>query len=154
MATNLYCRDCIFFRISEPNSIVYDFGPPAHQLEQCIAPQNFKDTYSMSANSVISQPKVINQYNNCGWYSAIPPIPPVPPGQELYQAFEIVCGNTDGLTTEYTLVNEPYYAIPLIFINGLLQRLSVDYTLTGQTIIFGFAVAEGSNIQAFYSYLV
>jgi len=163
-AIKLYCDNCIFFVAAEPCPPVYDFGPPKYQLEKCLAPQNFSDTYSKAHSLPISQPKVINQYNDCAWYieegtgssscsSGMPPGPPIPPGKNLYPMFEIISGNTTGTDTDYNLSYSPYGDVVLIYVNGVLQRPTVDYSLVGNTIIFGAVVPQGSNIQANYSYL-
>lgn len=41
----------------------------------------------------------------------------------------------------------------MIFINGLLQRYSIDYTVSGNTLTFKKNVRMGSNIVAIYNYL-
>jgi len=64
----IYCENCIFFVPGE--HIPMDFGPPETQLEKCLASQNFKDTAIAPNQLPISQPKVINQFNNCIWYIA------------------------------------------------------------------------------------
>jgi len=64
----VYCENCIFFIPGE--HIPMDFGPPVTQLEKCISPNNFKDTHVAPHELPISQPKIINQFNNCVWYIA------------------------------------------------------------------------------------
>jgi len=163
----VYCDNCIFFIAREPHPPTYDFGPPEYQLERCLAPENFRDTYSKQQYLPISQPKVINQHNDCVWYIAEespssssschphpphPPHPPVPPTPTLQWTQEIVCGSATGTDTNYILSYTPY-TMYQIYINGVLQRPTVDYSLVGNTIIFGAVVEQGSNIQAIYNYL-
>jgi len=62
----VYCEDCIFYVPGE--KIPYSYGPPEHQLEKCLAPQNFKDTNAAPHVLPISQPKVINRFNDCIWF--------------------------------------------------------------------------------------
>jgi len=62
----IFCIDCIFYLPGE--RIPFDFGPPQYQQEKCLAPQNFKDTYARPTSLPISQPKVINRFNDCTWF--------------------------------------------------------------------------------------
>ena len=63
----IFCIECIFYVPQEP--VPFDFGPPIHQLEKCLSPNNFKDTHVTPGELPISQPKVINRFNNCVWFS-------------------------------------------------------------------------------------
>ena len=63
----VFCIDCIFF--APPEHVQhFDFGPPQHQLDKCLAPQNFKDGPVKPSEVPISQPIVINRFNNCVWF--------------------------------------------------------------------------------------
>jgi hypothetical protein len=67
---------------------------------------------------------------------------------------EIVDNNTTGTTDTYTLSNKPSNPLSIsVFINGILQRLTVDFTIDDKTIIFSSIVPPGRSIQVFYSYL-
>lgn len=68
----VYCVNCIYFSAGEPVPPSYDFGPPSHQLEKCLSPSNFKDTHAEEKSLPVSQPRVINRWNNCIWYSPKP----------------------------------------------------------------------------------
>lgn len=63
----VYCENCIFLSVSESPS-PFDFGPPIHQIQKCLAPQNFHDTHISPKVLPISQPQVINKFNKCLWY--------------------------------------------------------------------------------------
>jgi hypothetical protein len=65
---NIYCDKCIFFVRGE--RIPYSFGPPEHIKDKCLAPQNFKDTYADEAVLPVSQPYIINRFNDCVWFIA------------------------------------------------------------------------------------
>jgi len=153
-AIKLYCQDCLFFVAAEPSPPVYDFGPPEYQLEKCLAPENFKDTYAHPQSLPISQPRIINQYNDCAWFVLNPNANPSSSSSELtlYWTTEIISGNTTGSDTDYVLTYTPADVL-LIYINGLLQRDTVDYSLVNNIVIFSEPVTQGSNIQAYYSYL-
>lgn len=63
----VYCVNCIFY--AQPEHMQhFDFGPPQHQLDKCLSPNNFKDTSISPKELPISQPIVINRFNNCVWY--------------------------------------------------------------------------------------
>ncbi len=68
MAEKVYCENCLFFLNEETLQPPFDFGYPDHAREKCLAPQNFKDTHRESSSKPITQPKIINKYNNCIWY--------------------------------------------------------------------------------------
>lgn len=67
---------------------------------------------------------------------------------------ELVVSSADGSTSEYDLSMEPYDStnMLMVFINGLLQRYHIDYTVTGKTITFSRNVRSGSNVIAVYNY--
>ncbi len=66
----IFCKFCIFYVPSEEIH-PYDFGPPRHQLEKCLSPENFKDTHVTPDSLPIAQPKTINKFNNCLWFELI-----------------------------------------------------------------------------------
>lgn len=66
----VYCENCIFFTVTEEESpVIVDFGPPEFQRQKCLSPQNFKDTNVSPSVLPKSQPKIINRFNNCTWFS-------------------------------------------------------------------------------------
>ena len=62
----VYCIDCKFFDTGE--RIPYSFGPPEFLLDRCLADENFKDTNVEPSVQPLSQPNIINRFNNCKWY--------------------------------------------------------------------------------------
>jgi hypothetical protein len=65
---------------------------------------------------------------------------------------ELVVANTDGTKQSYDLVYTPIYGATLsVYINGLLQRQGVDYTLDGKTFTFNMIIPAGFNIVAKYN---
>ncbi len=68
MATiKVFCEDCIFYMKPE-HTPRFDFGPPQHQLDKCLAPQNFKDGAIKPKEIPMSQPSIINRFQNCIWH--------------------------------------------------------------------------------------
>jgi len=67
---------------------------------------------------------------------------------------EMVDSNTDGLTSRYTLQAKPIYSlIVTVYLNGVLQRQNVDYSVDGQDIVFSEIIPEGYNIVVQYNAL-
>lgn len=66
----VYCKDCLFF--VEGERIPYSYGPPEYIKERCLSPSNFKDTHKTPTRLPVSQPRVINRFNDCTWYEPIP----------------------------------------------------------------------------------
>ena len=65
----IFCEDCLNFRESKCNPI--DYGPPSTIDELCMAPENFKDNHREPDLLPISNPRVINRFNNCVWFIPI-----------------------------------------------------------------------------------
>src|SRR5690242_214966 len=66
---------------------------------------------------------------------------------------EVPAGTVNGINTAFTLANSPAPTISLtIFRNGLLQRLGIDYTLSGASITFaaGSVPQGGDLVRAYY----
>lgn len=59
-------------------------------------------------------------------------------------------GSVDGNTTAFTLEFTPAANSLQLFVNGVLRREGVDYTLTGVTVVFGLAPIAASLILATY----
>ena len=67
---------------------------------------------------------------------------------------ELVVAVTDGLESSYELRFKPIYDDTLsVYINGLLQRQGVDYTINEKIIQFNAVVPAGFNIVAKYNAL-
>ncbi len=65
---------------------------------------------------------------------------------------ELVVSVTDGTKSSYELRFKPVYADTLsVYINGLLQRQGVDYTIKEKVIQFIAVVPAGFNIVAKYN---
>ncbi len=74
------------------------------------------------------------------------------PEYESYQ--EILSEYTTGNDIIYKLTYKPIYAAILsVYINGILQRRSIDYKLIDQEIVFTEVIPEGFNIIAQYIYM-
>jgi hypothetical protein len=69
MSTKVYCRNCQHF--NEGEEIPFSYGPPEHFRELCLAPENFKESHREDNELPISEPVVINRFNDCIWYEAI-----------------------------------------------------------------------------------
>ena len=67
---------------------------------------------------------------------------------------EMVCSSTSGTDATYSLTRTPSSPTKslLVYINGVLQRYTTDYTVSGKNIIFAAPVGAGRNIIANYSY--
>jgi uncharacterized protein YoxC len=66
---------------------------------------------------------------------------------------EIPSGATNGANTAFTLANPPAPTTSLtLFRNGILQRLGIDFTLSGSSITFagGSVPQTGDYVRAFY----
>ena len=65
---------------------------------------------------------------------------------------ELVDGDTDGLTSRYTLQAKPIYPmIVTVYLNGVLQRQGIDYNVVGQDIVFTEIIPAGYNIVVKYN---
>lgn len=63
---------------------------------------------------------------------------------------ETPTGTVDGSNVTFVLSNPPATGQVVLSINGLIQKKTTDYTISGSTITFTSAPPTGSNIQAFY----
>ncbi len=57
----------------------------------------------------------------------------------------------DGSTLAFTLSTSPASSVALVTLNGLIQKPSVDYTLSGTALTFSSAPANADLIGVFYS---
>ena len=69
MSNKIFCKDCRHFR--EGEAIPFSYGPPETMRELCMAPENFKDTHKVANELPITQPTIINRFNDCIWFDAI-----------------------------------------------------------------------------------
>ena len=67
---------------------------------------------------------------------------------------ELLDNNAPGDKKVYTLAHTPYSPSVslMIYVNGLLQRYSIDYTICHRTITFSYFIYEGANVNAIYLY--
>lgn len=66
---------------------------------------------------------------------------------------ETPSGLINGTNTVFNLAHNPSPDASLqLFLNGALQELGVDYTLSGATITFADAPLTGSPLLAYYRY--
>ena len=64
---------------------------------------------------------------------------------------EVPSGTVNGSNVTFTLAFTPYDASTLeLYVNGIAQRLTTDYTISGATITFVSAPATSSDIYARY----
>ena len=63
---------------------------------------------------------------------------------------EIPTGKTDGENSEFFIIGTPYKNNEKIFLNGLLQKSGLDYTIINNSIIFNESPMENSVIICFY----
>ena len=64
---------------------------------------------------------------------------------------ETPTGTINGVNTDFTLSVVPASSqTVLVFIDGLMQTITTDYTLSNQTISFVNAPALGQEINVFY----
>jgi len=65
----------------------------------------------------------------------------------------ILSASADGIQTRFSLPSLPEYNMEVIItINGGVQTRNVDYTLTGQAVVFSGPPAVGSEIHAYYDF--
>lgn len=72
--------------------------------------------------------------------------PQIGGGSSFTLAAETPAGAVDGVNDEFELSHEP--ASLLLFLNGVLQTLGDDYTLSGTTITFATAPFTGDVLSA------
>jgi hypothetical protein len=73
----------------------------------------------------------------------------------LYSDNEVPSGAINGLNTTFTLANTPSPTTSLlVYLNGLLMNQGLDYTISGNTIMFALASAPqaGDTVLASYRY--
>lgn len=70
-------------------------------------------------------------------------------GQSSYRR-ETPSGTINGTNAEFTLANTPIAATVQVYLNGLLQEATDDYTLSGTTVTFVSAPLAGDKIRAIY----
>ena len=64
---------------------------------------------------------------------------------------ETPSGDIDGVNTTYTITYEPLETDAVqVFKNGIVQRLTDDYTFSGTTVTFVDAPATASDIRVHY----
>ncbi|MDZ4810762.1 MAG: hypothetical protein SGI96_21205 [Bacteroidota bacterium] len=63
---------------------------------------------------------------------------------------EVPSGTVNSSNTVFTLANIPVSSSLKLTVNGLLKRLTTDYTLAGSTVTFVVAPTTGSNLYADY----
>ncbi len=65
---------------------------------------------------------------------------------------EAPTGTIDGVNKEFTIANTPIANTFKLYFNGLRQKETSDFTLSGTTITFVEAPMEGTNILVDYQY--
>jgi len=63
---------------------------------------------------------------------------------------ETPVGAVDGVNADFTISNVPYTGTLQVYLNGLLQELTDDYTVTGQTITLDAAPLAGDKVRVIY----
>jgi hypothetical protein len=63
---------------------------------------------------------------------------------------ETPAGNVDGLNAAFALANAPVASTVQVYVNGLLQEPTEDYSLSGQTVTFVAAPLTGDRVRAIY----
>lgn len=64
---------------------------------------------------------------------------------------ETPTGAVDGVNDAFTLSTAPSYNSSLqVFLNGLIQRQGIDYTISGTTITFTTAPSLGQRVYAIF----
>lgn len=66
---------------------------------------------------------------------------------------ETPTGTVDGTNVTFTLAHIPIASTVALYLNGLLQTLGTDYTISGKTITMAVAPNQGSTLLVNYSYL-
>lgn len=148
----VYCKDCKWFILGEP--IPYSFGPPDHIKNRCIAPQNFQDSNVEPSIVPISQPHIINRFNDCIWYEPIESQSSssssgdtdIDPIDYTYWTWRLV------VLTESASGNDSTYVLPMVpkdenfilpFINGVqTEQFSYDKDSCSITFTDGNVPAE------------
>lgn len=68
----------------------------------------------------------------------------------VYYALEIPTGAIDGSNTIFTLAHTPVGSSEMVFLNGLVQLRTTDYTMSGSTITFTTAPFSSDSINVTY----
>lgn len=77
--------------------------------------------------------QVSNRFLNEGWVQEVP------------------SGTINGVNVTFTLANTPEDALSvLLFVNGIFQRRTTDYTISGATITFVSAPRVGQDVYSVY----
>ena len=64
---------------------------------------------------------------------------------------EVPSGTVNGVNTSFTLSSLPHSAKAVdVYINGLLQRLTTDYTISGSIVSFVIAPSSGQVVYVSY----
>lgn len=153
----IYCKDCRWFVLGEP--IPYSFGPPDHIKNRCIAPQNFQDSNVEPSIVPISQPHIINRFNDCIWFEALESSSsssgdniPDDIQETIYYEWRlfVLSESATGTDDTYELPMIPRsqnYILP--FINGV-QTNEFSYNADSNSITFtGGVVPEGYKVTVF-----
>lgn len=64
---------------------------------------------------------------------------------------EMVSTSASGSTATFSLERKPYDVL-LVYVNGLLQKSTIDYTYNKYTLTFTYTIPAGYNIFVYYNY--
>lgn len=104
---------------------------------------------NLPANACIIDGIYIAIYNGTDFVLINPE--PVIPYIPSFQENETPSGTIDGTNDTFTLSYTPFSANSLqLFLNGVYQNKDVDYTLTGDEIVFTSPPSMSSVLRAFY----
>jgi len=70
----------------------------------------------------------------------------------VQMSIETPAGSVNGSNTAFTLAHVPGAGMTQVFLNGLQQVVSVDYTLASDVITFNVAPVSGDSVRAVYFY--
>jgi hypothetical protein len=65
---------------------------------------------------------------------------------------EIPSGALNGTNVTYTLANTPALGMEMLFLNGLLQAITADYSISGNTITMVIAPLATDKLVTTYFY--
>jgi len=66
---------------------------------------------------------------------------------------EVPAGAIDGKNAAFTLAHPPAAgSVPIVALNGVIQKLNGDYKLAGAAVTFGSAPAAGDSLTVWYRY--
>ena len=63
---------------------------------------------------------------------------------------EVPSGTINGSNVTFTLANTPYAGSVSVYLDGLIQRITTDYTISGSTITFVTAPGTGQDVYCTY----